>query len=156
MAARNNQVIDFVREELRKDPGLGSRALYDRAQRVDSTIASESLRQFHGRYVLPIKRERVRGGRKGRSGTAKVVAATAAAKSTRSAPPSRGRAPVVKQAPTKRTPVRDDGNSGRDAIRRTLIRFAQEVVSAAESPSRMVDVMGNMEKYVEEVIRRAR
>ena len=154
MAARNDQVIDFVRDELKKDPGLGSRTLYERAQRVDSTVANESLRQFHGRYVLPIKREKGRGGRRGRKGPTKAVTA----KTARSAPApvTRERPVAAKQSPPKRATVRDDGNAGRDGIRRTLIRFAQEVVAAAESPSRMVDVMGNIEKYVDEVVRRAR
>ncbi|MEX2582415.1 MAG: hypothetical protein WD766_04035 [Gemmatimonadota bacterium] len=137
MAQRNEKVFERVRDELTKNPKLGSRELYELGQEVDKGVANDSLQQFHARYVLPVKREqsaargggRRRGGRKGsRKASARAEAATKGASGKRAA----------------------KGGAERDRVRSVLLDFARDFADA-ESRAEIVQVLSRIDDYVERI-----
>ena len=141
MAERNEKVFERVRQELTKNPGLGSRELYDMAQQMEKSVGQQSLQQFHARYVLPIKREQSNGGRrrKGKKATGgRARAATAKAAGTGTRGPRRRR----------------QQGSERDVVRAVLLKFAQDF-SAAETKTEIVKVMSRLDSYVDDITARA-
>lgn len=59
----NEDVMEMVRRQLERDPPPPTSALYGRAARIDSDVYDLSLRQFHAKYPLRVKRERARAER---------------------------------------------------------------------------------------------
>lgn len=138
MAERNQKVHDHVRQELEKDPSLGSRELYALAQKADKSL-QDSLQQFHARYVLPLKREQ----RKAEGGEPRP---------RRGRPPkNRGRKAVGKSEPASspRRPRATDA-SERDRVRGLLLQFAQELTDA-ESRSSLVQALSQVDTYVDRI-----
>ncbi|HUE95246.1 MAG TPA: hypothetical protein VMN39_01215 [Longimicrobiaceae bacterium] len=140
MAERNEKVQERVRQELSKNPGLGSRELYELAQSIDKSIGGDTLQQFHARYVLPVKREQASKGagsrpRKTRRGK-KSKAAAAAPKAPRGGGGTRPKAVAA--------------GTERDHVRAVLLRFAQDF-SAAESKPEIVKVMSRLDDYVDQI-----
>lgn len=127
MAEVKDKVMDMVRKELEKNPDAENRELYEKATKVDGSIADLTLRQFHARYPLQVKRQKAQksggGSRKKRS--------------------SSGRG----------------GGSGkgadvnRDKVRATLLQFAKDVSSAEGQASTLIDVLENVDDYVDQVVR---
>jgi hypothetical protein len=143
MAERNEKVLERVRQELGKNPNLGSRELYESAKQADKAVAADSMQQFHARYVLPIKRE-LRGPSEARSQKGgvkrrKARPGTATTGETPSAPKRRGRQ------------KRGDEPSERDRVRALLLQFAQELTDA-ESRSSLVQVLGRVDQYVSRIV----
>ena len=142
MAERNEKVFERVRQELTKNPGLGSRELYDMAQQMEKSVGQQSLQQFHARYVLPIKREQSKGAGRGRktrkAAVARTRGATAKAPKTGTRGPRRGR----------------QQGSERDVVRAVLLKFPQDF-SAAETKSEIVKVMSRHDSYVDDITARA-
>jgi hypothetical protein len=58
--------MDMVRREVAKNPDVKSGVLYEQAKKVDRSMSSLSLRQFHARYPLQVKRAMALGGGKRR------------------------------------------------------------------------------------------
>lgn len=56
MAATNEKVMAMVEEEIRKNPDVETQALYDKAKKIDKSVANLSSRQFNARYPLQVKR----------------------------------------------------------------------------------------------------
>jgi hypothetical protein len=152
MAERNEQVLARVRAALQKNPDVASRELFENIKSNDpQLVEGESLRSFHARYVLSLKREGRKGGRKsaakkgGRKGASKSATksargtAAAVGKSTRAAYGSRG-GKRQREAEARRTQVRQ-----------VFLQFAREV-AGAESPTDIVDVIGNVDKFVDQVL----
>ena len=140
MAERNEKVYDRVRQELGKNPNLGSTELYEQAKQMEKSIGQDTLQQFHARYVLPIKRQQASasgGGRRGRKGrTRKSKAPTTGGKTARK--------------PGRRVKSTQNGGSDRDQIRTILLKFAQDL-SAAETKSEVVKVMTRLDNYVSDI-----
>lgn len=151
MAERNEKILERVRQELTRNPKLGSRELYASAQ-ADKIDMQDSLQQFHARYVLPIKREKAGakgsaapkkakpGRRRTKRDTAEPVAAAAAAPA----------APAAPKARRGRKSAKQDGPE-RDRIRGLLLQFAQELTDA-ESRSSLVQVLGRVDQYVSRIV----
>ncbi len=57
MAETNEKVMDMVRQAILKQPDIATDELYKKAQKVDSSIRELTLRQFHARYPLQVKRK---------------------------------------------------------------------------------------------------
>jgi hypothetical protein len=157
VAERNEKVLQRVREELSKNPQLGSRELYELAQQVDKGVGQDSLQQFHARYVLPVKRgqrsgeakpagRRAGGGaqqpRRGRKGRAQAQ--------TQSEQPSpaeqSGAAPA--RAPRRARAAAEGAD--RDNVRTVLLEFARDF-SGAESRSEIVQVLSRIDEYVDRI-----
>lgn len=127
MAEINDDVMSMVRAELEKDPDVENKVLYAKAQEVDDAIGDLSLRQFHARYPLQVKRQKAqaKGGRKKKS------------KSSR----------AKRKQSSRRS---GSGEVDRERIRGTLIEFAKEV-SAASGKAEIIDLITNVDRYVDEV-----
>jgi len=151
MAERNEQVLEWVRQELNRDPGLGSGRLFEMAREREPSLSDATLPQFHARYVLPVKRERAAaagGGAKGgkRKGTRKGTRkqqAEAPAEAQVAAPRakrSRGR---------KAASAGDEGP--RQRIRSVFLEFAREFAEA-DSRTQIVQVLSRVDEYVDRVM----
>lgn len=53
-------IMEMVRRQLDRENPPDTKALYGRAIRLDPSMRELSLRQFHAKYPLKIKRERAR------------------------------------------------------------------------------------------------
>jgi hypothetical protein len=62
MAKTSDRVMDMVRREVAKNPDVKSGVLYEQARKLDRSMSSLSLRQFHARYPLQVKRAMALGG----------------------------------------------------------------------------------------------
>lgn len=100
MATIDPNVMAFVESEMEKDPDAGSLALFEKAKVAVPSVAALSIRQFHARYPLQIKR--------------KASAGKPRRKKKKTPSPRRGR--------------RD--NDRRVAVRAVLMRFATALASA--------------------------
>lgn len=125
-----DNVMKMVRRELDKNPDVENRQLYEKANKIDDSIGDLTLRQFHARYPLQVKRQKAQkaGGRKKK------------AKSRKRAASRRKRSGA------------GAGAVDRDRIRATLIRFAKEV-SAASGKTEMIDLITNVDEYVDDVVK---
>lgn len=126
MAEKNEKVMEMVRDRLEKNPDAETQELFERAQKIDSSIGDLSLRQFHARYPLQVKRKRA-SGRSKKKGAAK----------------SSGR-PAAKAASAAK-----DGS--REAIRDGLLSFAKDV-AAAEGKADLIQVLTSVDDYVDQVV----
>jgi hypothetical protein len=131
--AEKDRIMDMVRKELEKDPGIENKELYAKASDIDESVEDLTLRQFHARYPLQVKRQMAQdsGGakkkkkRKKKSGTSRKGATSGG---------------------------RGDGSGGvdRERIRSTLLRFARDV-SAAEGKAEMIDLLSSVDDYVDDI-----
>jgi hypothetical protein len=153
MAERNEQVLETVRKELNKNPGRGSKELYEVAIGAEPSIAENTLQQFHARYVLPIKREQAAardGSKDKKEADAKAPAPAADAKPARSRArkqkPGRGRAdePVKADTPGRR-------GADRDRVRSLFLQFARDFANA-ESRGEIVEVLSSVDRYVDQIV----
>jgi hypothetical protein len=146
MAERNEQVLDRVRQELNKNPGLGSRELYEIAMGVDASIAENSLQQFHARYVLPIKRERAAQG----EGRAREGGGQRRGKKRSPAKAEAAAAEPSPQAPARRR-RRRGGGADRDQVRSIFMQFARDFATA-ETRGEIVQILSDVDRYVDQVV----
>ena len=133
MANTNDQVMEMVEKEIRKNPDISNAELREKAAGIDKSITKLSARQFNARYPLQVKRamkpskpRKSRGGRK--------------------------KATKRRAAPAARAAASGDGN--RDAVRGVLLQLARDVASA-EGKGDVVDVIAGMDRYVDRVLKAA-
>ncbi|MBA4159694.1 MAG: hypothetical protein H0X65_19790 [Gemmatimonadetes bacterium] len=151
MAERNQQVLDFVRQELEKEPNLPSRPLYDQAQEIDPSIGNLSPNQFQGSYFLPIKRER--SARAKKAGEAPA----SGAKRKKSSTPQRrtGAAPESAAAPESRAQQAGERALDPRQVRNVFLQFARDF-AVAESRSEIVEMLSKVDDYVDQVVKQGR
>lgn len=165
MAAKNERVMEMVRREVRKNPDVPSQELFDKAKKMDSGIGRLDIRQFHASYPLQVKRllKKSAGGRRGAKRAAPArrgpgrprktrAPAKAAAKTAKKTPAGRRRRTAATKAAAGTTTTSARG--GRDTVRSILIKFAGEV-AAADQKADVVQVIGSMDRYVDQVMRAA-
>ena len=133
MAEVKDAVMDMVRKELEENPDAENKDLYEKATKVDDSIADLTLRQFHARYPLQVKRQRAQK-KSGKSRKRK------SRKKKTSASAGRGR-----------KAARADVD--RDKVRATLLKFAKDVSSAEGQASMLIDVLQSVDDYVDEVVK---
>jgi hypothetical protein len=56
MAEVNTKVMDMIAEELKKNPDLSNKELFEKSIAIDKSIGKLSPRQFNARYPLQVKR----------------------------------------------------------------------------------------------------
>lgn len=95
-----DKVMQMVERRLEKNPDIETSALYEAAKKADASVGDLSLRQFHARYPLQVKRRKAAAEGRGRR-----------------------RAP---RRPTRRK----KGELDRTAVRESLLRFAQDISAA--------------------------
>lgn len=129
MADSEQRIREMVRAALQEDPAITNRVLLERAREIDpAAVAGLSMRQFHGRFRLPVARAMSTGTSRKRQ-------------ARRSRTPS-SREPVA-------APERD---AARDALRDVFRRFAVQLASA-ESRLEIVSAASRIDEYVEEALR---
>jgi len=133
MASATDKVMQFVEKQLAKDPKVSNATLFAGAKKIDRGVGKLSIRQFHAKYPLQVKR---------RKGRARSKAAKAR---TRSARPKAARAA---------RPAARRGGDG-EGIRRVLLRFARDL-SAADSQVETIEVLSNLDRYTAEILKAAR
>jgi hypothetical protein len=181
-AELDEDVLEMVRRQLDRDPPPSTTALYGRAARINRDIYELSLRQFHAKYPLRVKRERARrerGGTSRSSGPASGDQGADAGPGDAGAPDVRadedaGRRHLFgtdadpdpggedpRRSGTGGADGAEQGGSGagpaadgdtRERVRRVLIRFAREV-AAAERPESLVGVAERLPDRVDEIAR---
>ncbi len=52
----HERVMEFVERELKKNPKMGSSDLFKKAKKVSRTVSGMTIRQFHAKYPLQVKR----------------------------------------------------------------------------------------------------
>lgn len=123
MAEKSEKVMEMVRAELKKNPDAGTQELFDKAKKIEGSLSDLSLRQFHARYPLQVKR--------------KMAASKPSARSS-------SRKKKGKKASKK------DG-AARAAARKGLLRFAKDV-AAAEDRADVIDVLTSVDSYVDDML----
>lgn len=135
MAKTDPKVMQIVEQELAKNPEVSVEDLFAKAKGIAPGVARMTRRQFHARYPLQVKRRAGAGKRKKSGKGGKKAAATKS-----------GRGPGRPRAVS-------DG--GRDAVRQVFLRFAQDV-SSADTPSTLIKLILNVDKYVDEAMKAKR
>lgn len=129
MAKTEEKVMKFVEDQLKKNPDIDVKDLYEQAKKIKSGGVSKlSLRQFNARYPLQVKR--------------------------RQSQKSGGTSTKRKRSRSRRKKAARTNGAERDAVRETLLRFASEV-AGAEHRKDLVQVLAGVDKYVDEVIKAA-
>ncbi len=136
MAKTDDKVMSFVQDELRKNPDAKTSDLYEKAKGTLPSVKQLTVRQFHARYPLQIKRRQ----------------AAAAKDKQKEAKPARPRRRVSRR---KAAAQAAGSNGDRDAIRKVLLKFAGDL-SAAEARKDLVKVLANVDSYVDDVLKAAR
>lgn len=127
MAETHPRVMEMVAKELEKNPDVRASVLHEKALEIDQSIGALSVRQFHARYPLPRKRKRT--AKKKSSG--RRAASSGGRKAGGSAKPE---------------------GSPRERVRRIMLDFAVDL-ARAESRASIVEVLGNVDDYVDRVMR---
>jgi hypothetical protein len=134
---------------------------------VDPSLGSLSRRQFNAGYVLPVKRERAptdrpkparaprgtkkKGARRGKKAQAAAAAAPASEQGARRRRGSRAAAAEAAAAPANGSATGGE----RERVREILLRFARDL-TAAESRSQIIDVLGSLDSYADDVVKSVR
>lgn len=137
MADTDDKVLEMVEAELEKEPGIDNSTLQERVKSKFPHVGKLTLRQFHARYPLQIKRRKSRKQAKKTKKAAKPKARTRSSGRTRTAKPARA-----------------TSGGGRDAVRQVLLGFAADL-SAAEDRSQVVKVLANVDGYVDKLVKAA-
>ncbi len=138
-AQKNPDVMKMVRKAIEKDPDVETAALFEKARDMDSSLEELSLRQFHARYPLQVKRKLSSAKKKKEQKKAKK----------KSGGRSSGRGGKKKSSSASRGGA-TAGEDGRQAIREGLLRFAKDV-AAAEDKADLITVLTSVDDYVDEV-----
>lgn len=134
MADANPKVMEMIEAELKKNPDISNKELFDKAIQIDKGISKLSARQFNAMYPLQVKRAlkpRKRGGRKSKASRAKGgKRAGRTAGASGSAGDSRGK------------------------VRAVLLDLARDVANA-QGKGDVVDVVAGIDRYVDRAIKAA-
>lgn len=128
MADINDDLMAFVEAELKKDPDISSKDLFEKAKESHEAARGLTIREFHARYPLQVKRRQ----------------ALASGGSRRRKSKSRR---------TRRS--RKNHTAARDAVREVLLGFASDL-SAAEARKDLVKVLSKVDTYVDKVLEAAK
>lgn len=140
MANTDAELMAFVEAEMAKNPDIATKELFEKAKEEMEAAGELTIRQFHARYPLQVKRRQslAAGGAKSGGGRR--------SKKPRSKGIGRGR------GRRRSTAAKASGN--RDEVRTVLLKFASDL-SAAEERKDLVGVLAQMDKYVDDVLKAA-
>jgi chromatin remodeling complex protein RSC6 len=159
MATTNEKVMEMVRAELEKDPEVSVADLYQKARKISRSISSLTLRQFHARYPLQIKRKKsagkkaVKKKRAAKKATKKVAAKKRATRKKTTAKRRKTRTRARKKVSAAGSAAHETSSSpaaDRDAVRAVLLKFAADL-AAAEERKDAVKVIAGVDGYVDDV-----
>lgn len=132
-AKTSDKVMQLVEKELNKKPDATVDDLYEKAKKASRSISQLSKRQFNARYPLQVKRRKSRKAGKKKS-------------SRKSATSRRKKA----SRPSTRRAAGSDG--GREAVRKTFMKFASDMASA-DDRKELVRFLAGIDSYVDEVLK---
>lgn len=152
MANVDEKVMAMVERELEKNPDMGSGDLFEKVKGKHSSIAELSVRQFHARYPLQVKRRKKAssGASSSKKRTPSKKRSAGKSGTRRSAAKKRSTGTSKTRTRTRRTAAPAPRNT-REAVRGILMRFATELASA-EAKAEVVKVLAGTDRYVDEVI----
>lgn len=139
MAEVDLKVMDMVERALEKTPDIGSSELFEKAKARHPGIADLSVRQFHARYPLQVKRRKSVAAPKKSVGVRKQKARKADIAERKPRARSRSRA----TATADRSP--------RDTVRGVLLAFATELASV-EAKADVVKMLAGTDRYVDQIV----
>lgn len=170
MADAEARIMEMVRKELEKDRSVATADLFEKAKKIDASVAKLSPRQFHAKYPLQVKRA-LKGGRRKAAGGRKGGAGKrgAAGKGTRKRAAEKAAAPVSsgrgrRRAGGKRAAPGRRGRpaaapaaagAGRGDVRGLLLQFAKQVAQADDKAA-LVDVLAGLDGWVDRMVAAAR
>lgn len=162
MAETNPKVMAMIEAELAKDPSISNDELLAKAKKIDRSVGSLSARQFNARYPLQVKRRKdgPKPAKKKKGATRKKAAAgtkkAAGARKKRAASSRKsGRKKAASGAKRGRGTAASPASGGdREAVRKILLDYAKKV-SAADSMTDMVDLVMDVDRYVDRVMKAA-
>jgi len=128
MAETDGKIMALVEKALAANPKAGTTELFEKAKAADSSVGKLTIRQFHARYPLQVKR---------RMGRVSEQSAT---------PKSRAPASQLSPAPA---------SGSHEGVREVFLRFAQDLTSAEERRD-LIEVLGRLDRYVDDAVRAAR
>lgn len=129
MAQSDDKLMAFVQAEMKKNPDISTKDLFEMAKASLAEAKELTMRQFHARYPLQVKRQA-------------SLAAGGGKRRRRRSPGRRGKAAA---APS---------SGARDTVRAALLKFASDL-SAAEERKDLVKVLARVDDYVDQVIKAA-
>lgn len=157
MASTNEKVMNYVERELSKQPDVSNEVLFEGAKKIDASVGELTLRQFHAKYPLQVKRRRGKSAKSAKS--RKKTTTKKAKKTTRARKTKRS---TRAKAGGRRTSGRSRAASGAGArsaegaeVRRVMMRFARDL-SAAESQLDTIDVLADLDRYVSDILKASR
>lgn len=140
------RIVDYVERELKKNPDIPYKELQARAAKLEPEIAELRTRQFSASYPLQVKRRWKRaaegGGGAGGKGGRKKSAKGGRGKTSGGA----GRRRT--QSPEELTPTQI---AMRERMRGVFFEFMKDV-SGAEEKTDFVDLLSNLDNYVDRAI----
>jgi hypothetical protein len=137
MADANPKVMEMIESELKKDPDISNKILFEKASKMDEGVASLSPRQFNAMYPLQVKRAlKPRKPRK---------------KKKAKASQPRGSKGAGRSSAGRRTG--SGGGDERDRVRLVLLELAKDIASA-DGKADVVDVVAGIDRYVDRVVAR--
>ena len=134
-AKTSDKVMQFIEKELKINPKATAKELQQKAKAVSEAVGKLSVRQFHAKYPLQVRRR------------------LAPKKPRRAAPKARAAAKKPRRAAPKARAAR--GQANREAVRNTLMTFAQDL-SAAQGKSETIAVLRKLDNYIDAIIRAAK
>ncbi len=139
-AEKIDKVMQLVEKELKKNPKATAKELQQKAKAVSAPVGKLSVRQFHAKYPLQVRRKLA----------PKKPRRAAPKKPRRAAPKARAAAKKPRRAAPKARAAR--GQVNREAVRNTLMTFAQDL-SAAQGKSETIAVLRKLDNYIDAIIR---
>ncbi len=124
-----DKVMQLIEKELKKNPKATAKELQQKAKAVSASVGKLSVRQFHAKYPLQVRRK-------------------LAPKKPRRAAPKKPRRAAPKARAAR-------GQVNREAVRNTLMTFAQDL-SAAQGKSETIAVLRKLDNYIDAIIRAIR
>lgn len=141
----SDKVMSMVEKELAENPDASVDELYEKAKKVDKSIAELTKRQFHARYPLQVKRRRSRS--KPRRKKKRTT--------TRSQQKGRAKGGAKKSTASRASSAEVGGADGREAVREVFLNFASDL-AAAEARKDLVKVLAGVDTYVADAIEAAK
>lgn len=132
MADAKPKVMELVQAEIKNNPNITNKELFEKAKAVDKNVGKLSARQFNARYPLQVKRAMKPAKKKARPATRGRKAAAPARGQRAAAPP----------------------DQGRDKVRTIMLELARDVANA-QGKGDVVDVIMGIDRYVDRVVKAA-
>lgn len=123
MTSTNPKVLSYVEAAIKRNPNRTSKSLYEAAVKIDPEISKLDLRRFHSRYPLQVRRKLQKAQSSGEAKT--------------------------NGKPRKPKRRKDDR---RQEVRDILLEFASKVASSLDSRKDLVEVIGNLDTYVDRLV----